>query len=122
MALLLSPQAIVNIAVMAAEEKKAMDLIVLDIRKISIIADYFIICSGRSKTQVQAIAEYILEKTELAGCTVKRQEGFREGEWVLLDFGDVVVHVFQEAFRQFYNLERLWGDAPVVEVPVSING
>lgn len=120
--MLLSPQAIVNIAVMAAEEKKALDLIVLDIRKISIIADYFIICSGRSKTQVQAIAEYIIEKTELAGCTVKRREGFREGEWVLLDFGDVVVHVFQESFRQFYNLERLWGDAPVVEVPVSVNG
>lgn len=118
--MLLTPQAMVNIAVQAAEEKKSWDVTVLDIRKISVIADYFIICSGRSKIQVQAIAENILEKMESEGVTVQRREGFREGEWVLLDFGDVVVHVFQDAVRQFYNLERLWGDAPVVGVPVNI--
>lgn len=118
--MLLSPQAMVNIAVLAAEEKKSWNVTVLDIRKISVIADYFIICSGRSKIQVQAIAENILEKMEGEGVTAQRREGFREGEWVLLDFGDVIVHVFQDAVRQFYNLERLWGDAPVVGVPVNI--
>ena len=118
--LLLSPQAMVNIAVLAAEEKKSWNVTVLDIRKITVIADYFIICSGRSKTQVQAIAGNILEKMEKEGVAAQRREGFREGEWVLLDFGDVVVHIFQDAVRQFYNLERLWGDAPVVGVPVNI--
>ena len=110
----------VNIAVLAAEDKKSGNVTVLDIRKITVIADYFIICSGRSKTQVQAIAENIVEKMDSEGVTTQRREGFREGEWVLLDFGDVVVHVFQDTVRQFYNLERLWGDAPVVGVPVNI--
>jgi ribosome-associated protein len=119
-ALSLSPQALVNIAVQAAKDKKAEDITVLDIRKISIIADYFLICSGRSSTHVQAIVENIQEKLEEKNINALRREGFREGEWVLLDYGDVVIHVFQEAERQFYNLERLWGDAPVVGVPVNI--
>ena len=110
----LSPQAVVDIAVQAAEDKKGTDIRVLDIREISIIADYFIICSGGSAPQVRAIAENIEESLEKEGTFVARREGFREGNWVLLDYGDVVVHVFQHAERQFYNLERLWGDAPVV--------
>lgn len=114
----LSPQAVVNIAVRAAEDKKAIDITVLDIHEISVIADYFIICSGRSGTQVQAIVENIQEMLEKDGAVVFHREGFREGNWILLDCGDVVVHVFQEAERQFYNLERLWGDAQVVELPV----
>lgn len=112
----LSPQEVVNIAVQAAEDKKAWDVTVLDIREISIIADYFVICSGRSSTHVQAVAENIQEKLEEKGTPALRREGFREGGWVLLDYGDVVVHVFQEAERQFYNLERLWGDARVVGI------
>ncbi|MDD4169944.1 MAG: ribosome silencing factor [Desulfotomaculaceae bacterium] len=116
----LSPQAMVNIAVQAAKDKKAQDLIVLDIAEISIIADYFVICSGRSNIQVQAIAENVQEALEKEGVTALRREGLREGTWVLLDYGDVIVHVFQEAERQFYKLERLWGDARVVEVPVNI--
>jgi len=116
----LSPQAVVNVAVKAAEDKKALDITVLDIRKVSIVADYFIICSGRSRAQVQAIVGNIIEKLEEEGVFALRREGFREGGWVLVDYGDVVVHVFQEAERQFYNLERLWGDARVVGVPVNI--
>ncbi|MDD3653825.1 MAG: ribosome silencing factor [Desulfotomaculaceae bacterium] len=116
----LSPQAMVNIAVQAAEDKKAQDLTILDIDKISIVADYFIICSGRSNTQVKAIVENIQKELEKKGVTVLRREGFREGTWVLLDYGDVIIHVFQEAERKFYKLERLWGDARIVEVPVSI--
>lgn len=116
----LRPQAIVNIAVLAAEDKKAGDITVLDIREVSIIADYFMICSGRANTQVRAIVESIQEKLEEEGVTALRREGFREGGWVLLDYGDVVVHVFQDAERRFYNLERLWGDAQVVGIPVNI--
>ncbi len=116
----LSPQAVVNIAVMAAEDKKAFDITVFDIREVSNIADYFVICSGRSKAHTQAVAENIQDKLEEAGICSLRREGFREGRWVLLDYGDVVVHVFQEAERRFYNLERLWGDAQVVGIPVNI--
>ncbi|WP_066636408.1 ribosome silencing factor [Desulfolucanica intricata] len=108
------PQAIVNLVVEACEDKKAHDVTVLDISEISLIADYFVICSGRSKTHVKAIAENIQDKLEDEGIFLKRKEGFQEAYWVLMDFGDVVVHVFQEAERQFYNLERLWGDARVV--------
>lgn len=112
----LSPQEVVSIAVQAAEDKKAWDVTVLDIREVSIIADYFVICSGRSSTHVQAVAGNIQEKLAEKGLPALRREGFREGGWVLLDYGDVVVHVFREAERQFYNLERLWGDARVVGV------
>jgi ribosome-associated protein len=106
----------VNAAVRAAEDRKAIDLRVLDIREISIIADYFIICTGRSTPQVQAIADNIREELEKEGKIAAHVEGYREGTWVLLDFGDVIIHIFQDAERQFYNLERLWGDAPVLEV------
>lgn len=116
----LNPQAMVNIAVQSAEDKKAENITVLDIREVSIIADYFVICSGRSRTHAQSIAENIQEKMEEAGLLALRREGFREGSWVLLDYGDVIVHVFQDAERKFYNLERLWGDARVVEIPVNI--
>jgi ribosome-associated protein len=116
----LSPPAVVNIAVQAAENKKAVDVTVLDISNVSIIADYFIICSGRSNTQVQAIAESIQEELKKEGVLAMRREGFREASWVLLDYGDVIVHVFQEKERQFYNLERLWGDARIVDMPLQI--
>lgn len=112
----LSPKEIVNIAHEAAEDKKAQDITVLDISHISIICDYFLICSGRSSTQVQAVAENIEEKLKDAGIRPLRIEGFREGSWILIDYGDVVIHVFQEAERDFYNLERLWGDANIIEM------
>lgn len=114
------PRALVKVAVNAAEGKKATDITVLDIRKLSIIADYFVICSGRSSVHVRAIAGEIMEAMEKETSLQPRREGLREGRWVLLDYGDVVVHVFQEPERQFYNLERLWGDAPVVGMPVNL--
>ncbi|OPY57791.1 MAG: Ribosomal silencing factor RsfS [Pelotomaculum sp. PtaU1.Bin035] len=116
----LSPQAMVNIVVQAAEDKKAEDITVLDIQGISIIADYFIICSARSRTQVQSVVENVQEKLEKEDVAALRREGFQEGSWVVLDYGDVIVHVFQETVRQFYKLERLWGDAQVVRIPVNI--
>lgn len=113
----LSIQQMVDIARSAAEGKKAKDITVLDLSSISAMCDYFIICSGGSGPQVKAIAENVEEKLSEQGVEPKRREGLREGAWVLLDYGDIVVHVFKEEEREFYKLERLWGDAPVVEAP-----
>lgn len=115
----LSAKEMVDIAHRAADDKKATDIRVLDISNISIICDYFLICTGRSSTQVQAVAEHIEEKLQEAGVKPMRIEGFREGSWILLDYGDVVIHIFQEMERDFYNLERLWGDAQVVEMTAN---
>ncbi|WP_027717023.1 ribosome silencing factor [Desulfovirgula thermocuniculi] len=111
-----SPRKLLDTIVKAAENKKAYDAIILDISRLSIIADYFVIFSGRSVTHVQAIAEEIIEEVARSHGLVPRQEGLRGGQWVLLDYGDVVVHVFREQERQFYNLERLWGNARVQTV------
>ncbi|MTI81508.1 MAG: ribosome silencing factor [Firmicutes bacterium] len=112
--MVLSIQQMVDAAYNAAEEKKAWDIIVLDIGDVSVICDYFIICSGSSNTQVRAIAENIVKRMEEQGVLPKRREGLKEGGWTLLDYGDIVVHIFREEERSFYNLERLWGDAEVV--------
>jgi ribosome-associated protein len=99
----------------SALEKKACDLVVMEVREISSIADYFIICSGRSDRQVQSIAQGI-EKNE-AGISPRSVEGASRGHWVLMDFSDVIVHIFYEPVREFYDLEGLWGDAPRVALP-----
>lgn len=95
----------------AASDKKAKDITILDMQNISMVTDYFIICSANSTTQTQAIADNIEEKLEEAGVKLLHKEGYREGRWILLDYGTCVVHIFVEEDRNFYNLERLWGDA-----------
>ena len=95
----------------AASDKKARDIVVMELAGVSMIADYFVICSANSTTQVQAIADNIEEKLEEQGVRALWKEGYREGRWVLLDYGSCVAHVFVEEDRRFYNLERLWGDA-----------
>jgi len=110
----LTPERLVEAAVRAAQEKKAYDLVVLDLRRVSIICDYFLLASGRSTTHVKAVAEAVEERLAEHGVRVLRREGFPEGRWVLLDYGGVVIHIFEEEERRFYNLERLWGDAEVV--------
>ncbi|MBS4173606.1 ribosome silencing factor [Bacillus sp. FJAT-49736] len=107
---------LLSVTAKAADDKRAEDIVVLDMNGISLIADYFLICHGNSDKQVQAIAREIKEKAEELGQDVKKMEGFDEGKWVLIDLGDVVAHVFHRDERSYYNLERLWGDAPTVNV------
>jgi ribosome-associated protein len=100
-----------------ALEKKACDLVVMEVRELTSIADYFIICSGRSDRQVQSISQGIDENLREAGLAPLSVEGANRGHWVLMDFSDVIVHIFYEPVREFYDLEGLWGDAPRSELP-----
>jgi ribosome-associated protein len=102
-------------AVELAAEKKALDPVLLEVGKISIVADYFLIATGSTRVQVHAICDHLLEKLKEAGWTMLRVEGYREGWWVLLDYGALVVHIFQPEARDFYNLERIWSKAPVLQ-------
>lgn len=99
-----------------AAEKKAQDLTLLEVGKVSIVADYFLIATGATGIHVRAICDYLLEKIKEEGRPLLRLEGYREGWWVVLDYGDLVVHLLQPEAREFYNLERLWGRAPLVTV------
>ena len=101
-------------AVAAAEDRKAIDLKVLHLARISDFTDYFLICSGTSERQVQAIANSIEERLRDEGARPLHIEGYNRGQWVLLDYGDLVVHIFDGQTRGFYALERLWADAPDV--------
>ncbi|WP_026693929.1 ribosome silencing factor [Peribacillus kribbensis] len=96
----------------AADDKRAEDILALNMKGISLVSDYFLICHGGSDKQVQAIAREMREKAEEKGYFIKRMEGFDEAKWILVDLGDVVAHVFHRDERSYYNLERLWGDAP----------
>lgn len=100
----------------ALADKKGEDIKVIDISGISTLADYFVITNGTSDSQVKALVENVEEKMHLAGYTLKQQEGNRSGTWVLLDYGDVIVHVFDKENRSFYNLERIWSDGKAVEL------
>lgn len=100
----------------AADDKRAEDIVVLNMEGVSLIADNFVICHANSERQVQAIAREIADKASEENYDVKRIEGMDSGRWVLVDLGDVVAHVFHKDERGFYNLERLWGDAPMIEV------
>lgn len=103
-----------RLVVKAAEDKKAENLIVLDIKNLSVIADYMMICHGNNERQVQAIVKEIRDQAHKNGYDIRGIEGAEEGRWVLVDLKDVVIHVFHREEREFYNLERLWKDAPTV--------
>ncbi len=103
------------LAAEAAEAKLAEQVVVLDLQEHTPVTDFFVIASGSNRVQIKAITEAVEEVLEAAGERPGRAEGRDDGRWVLLDFGDVVVHVFAPKERQYYNLERLWGDAPVLE-------
>jgi ribosome-associated protein len=107
-------------ALTAAGEKKAIDIVLLDLREIATFTDYFIITSGSNERQVQAISDGILETLKKAGTSAARVEGYKTAEWILLDYGDFVVHVFDEKARRFYDLERLWRESKRLELPPGL--
>ncbi len=111
----LTIEQIKQLVVKAADDKKAHQIVTLEIKPISLIADFFMICSGNSETQVQAIATEIKKRSEEQGVRVRKVEGFDSARWVLIDLGDVVAHVFHRDERGYYNLERLWKDAKLEE-------
>ena len=106
-------------AVRAAEDKKAVDLTVLDLRKAAGFTDYFLICSGTNPRQIRAIADSVMEVLAAEGATPAHVEGYDRSEWVLLDYFDFIVHVFAPETRLFYGLERLWGNAERIEIPAG---
>ncbi len=99
-----------------AEGKKAKDVIILDIHGLTTIADYFLICSGESTRQVKAIADAIEEALSKKRSFPSHIEGLKEAKWVLMDYGNLIVHIFDRETRHYYELERLWGDASLVEI------
>ena len=105
----------------AASEKKAIEPVVLDLREISSFTDYFVIVSGANERQVQAISDEIYESLKKAGHAAARVEGYKTAEWILLDYGDFVVHVFEQKARKFYDLERLWRESKRVELPAEFS-
>ena len=111
----------VKLAITCASEKKAFDIVAIDLREIASFTEFFIIASGANQRQVQAISDEIGEqlKKQLNSRFI-RIEGYSSGEWVLLDFGDFIVHIFEQKAREFYDLERLWRDAKKVEIPKEI--
>jgi ribosome-associated protein len=105
-----------NIATDLIFNKKGYDVKILDLRKLTTITDYFVVCSGDSDTQVKAIADEVDKGLRDQGIRPWHTEGYKALNWILIDFVDVVVHVFKKDIRDYYNLEKLWGDAPSVDV------
>lgn len=99
----------------ALKERKAFDIVKINVEEKTSVADYFVVASARSSTQVKALAEHIEERVEKQGITVIRREGLTDARWVVLDFGDVIVHLFNDETRLFYHLERLWGEGEKIE-------
>ena len=104
-----------RIAIAALEEKKATDIRVIDISEVSVLADYFIIANGTNRAQIQALSDEVSEKMEKAGAVLKQVEGYDNASWILLEFGDVIVHILRQEDRLLYDLERIWRDGKQVE-------
>ncbi|HEX8708332.1 MAG TPA: ribosome silencing factor [Pyrinomonadaceae bacterium] len=109
-------------ALRAASDRKALELVVLDLRELASFTDYFIITSGTNVRQVQAIADAVVDQLKQQGSRPARVEGYNTAEWVLVDYGDFIVHVFEDKARRFYDLERLWRDAVRVPLPAELAG
>lgn len=111
----LTSNKLLELTLKAVEDKKAMNVVALDLRNVSPISDFFVICHGNSDIQVQAIATEVRKVVHEAGVNIRGIEGMDSARWVLMDLGDVVVHIFHRDEREYYNIERLWSDAKVVE-------
>ena len=112
----LSSEEVLKIAVKAGDDKRAEDIMALDVRTISILADYFVVMHGNSEKQVEAIMNEVIDNAEAAHVEVKRVEGRDSAKWILIDLGDIVCHIFEASERENYNLEKLWGDMPRINV------
>ncbi|KAF0248085.1 MAG: ribosome-associated protein [bacterium] len=106
----------VETLIRAISDKKATNIVILDLREIVSFTDYFILCSGRATRQVQAIADEAQDQLRKQGCRTSHIEGYQKAEWILMDYGDFVVHIFGQEAREFYDLERLWRDAKRTEI------
>lgn len=115
-------QNLVREAILALEDKKAEDIRIIDISKVSVIADYFIIANGNNVSQIQAMADEVEEKLYKTGCPLKQKEGYTNANWVLLDFGDIIIHIFDKENRLFYDLERIWRDGVLIDPDEIKNG
>lgn len=104
-----------KLAIAALEDKKAEDIRIIDIGEVSVLADYFIIASGNNRTQVQAMADEVEQRLGRAGAAPRQVEGYQSANWVLLDFGDVIIHLFDAQNRLFYDLERIWKDGTQID-------
>jgi ribosome-associated protein len=113
---MLTPKEVMEEIVKALDSKKARDIKVLKTDQVSVLADYFVICTAGSTTQIKTLSDETGKLLSELGEPPLRSEGYRSGGWVLLDFGCVVVHLFLQEMRQFYDLERLWSDAPQVDI------
>jgi ribosome-associated protein len=108
-------------AARAASDKRATDIVAIDVAKLLVVTDYFVICTGNTDIQVKAIADEVEDRLrEEGGIKPIGREGLPEAKWVLLDFGDLVIHIFQPEERDFYRLEKLWGDAERLELPLDV--
>ncbi len=105
-----------QLAIKALEDKKAEDIRVIDISKVTVIADYFIIANGTNRSQIQSLADNVEKQLGLAGFPVKQIEGYDTANWILLDFGDIIIHVFDKENRLFYDLERIWRDGEHIKL------
>ncbi|PXW91602.1 ribosome-associated protein [Streptohalobacillus salinus] len=101
------------------DNKRGRDILALDMRELTTVADYYLITDASNERQVQAIAREIKDQAEKLGITVNRLEGFDKARWILVDLGDIICHIFHQEERSYYNLERLWGDAPLVDLNLS---
>ena len=118
---MLTPKEMAALAARALDDKMAKDIRILEVRDITVLAEYFVICTATSTTQVKTLGDELARVLEENGEIPLRTEGLRSGGWILVDYGCVVVHIFLEETRKFYNLERLWSDAPVIELNTLIN-
>ena len=118
---MLTPMEIAETVVKSLDSKKALDIVLLKTTDVTILADYFVICTANSTTQVKTLSDEVEKALKDKGETLRRREGHRSGGWILLDFACVIVHLFLQEAREFYTLERLWGDAENIDLNDLLN-
>ncbi len=113
----MNSQELANLLCNSLKQRKAFDIVKIDVAEKTSVADYFVIASARSTTQVKSLCEFCEEQAEKQGATILRKEGLSDARWAIVDFGDVVLHIFNDETRLFYHLERLWGEGEKIENP-----